>query len=272
MKTPFEFSTYKDFLHFVVDSQPRGTLSRLSEAAGCLRPYLSKVLQADSDVQLTPDHLFGICEHLNLSEIETQYLSLLLEKERASSSRYREHLKKKIAALKNQNLNLKKQIGKEELFDSESSSMAGLYYSHWLFSALHVAVSIPSLQTPVVLAKKFLLPQELILSHLKVLEKMGLVKCQRDRWSWLSGDLHLSSHSQWIGFHHQNWRHQAIQDISLRKGDSIHYSVVQTMSHEDAEKLRLKMSQWIKEYSRVASPSAPEDLLCFNVDFFRVGQ
>lgn len=269
MMNPFEFKSYKSYLRKLVDqAENRGMLSRLSEAAGCQRPYLSKVLQDDSEVQLTPDHMFGICEYLGLSELESRYLKLLLDHERASSPQYRQSLEKQIAQAKNQHLNLKNQIGKEQL--STATDPFSFYYSYWLYSALHIAVSIPGLQTVSKLANKFSLPEGMIESYLQSLETAGLVKKTRERWSWLAGDLHLSKDSYWILPHHMNWRNQAVQNVALRNPESTHYSVVQSISSSDFEVLRLKIVEWINQFQKVSSPSSPEELICFNLDFFKI--
>lgn len=269
MLNPFEFKSYKTYLRKLVDqAENRGMLSRLSEAAGCQRPYLSKVLQDDSEVQLTPDHMYGICEYLGLSEAEGNYLKLLLEAERASSPAYRQSLEKRIAQAKNQHLNLKNQLGKDQL--NNTADPFSFYYSYWLYSALHIAVSIPGLQTISKLANKFSIPEAMIESHLLTLEKAGLVKKTKERWSWLAGDLHLSKESFWILPHHMNWRNQAVQNAALRLQDSTHYSVVQSLSAADYEVLRLKIVEWVKHFQKVSSPSSPEELVCFNLDFFKI--
>ncbi|WP_413287638.1 DUF4423 domain-containing protein [Bdellovibrio sp. HCB337] len=270
MLNPFEFKSYKTYLRKLLDqAENRGLMSRLSEAAGCQRPYLSKVLQSDSEVQLTPDHMYGICDYLGLSEAEGNFLKLLLEHERASSSKYRQSLEKRIAQAKSQHLNLKNQTGGKELLNTGADPMA-FYYSYWLYAALHIAVSIPGMQTVAKLASKFSLPESMIESHLMALENAGLVKKNRDKWSWQSGDIHLENESYWILPHHMNWRNQAVQNVALRLPDDTHYSVVQSISAADFEVLRHKMIEWIRQFQKVSSPSAPEELVCFNLDFFKI--
>lgn len=73
----------------------------------------------------------------------------------------------------------------------------------------------------------------------------------------------------WIATHHSNWRMQALNDLPQRKAESIHYSVVQSLSEEDAETLRFWVVEWVEEFKRKAGPSNPEELVCLNVDFFR---
>jgi uncharacterized protein (TIGR02147 family) len=269
MLNPFEFKSYKTYLRKLLDqAENRGLMSRLSEAAGCQRPYLSKVLQADSEVHLTPDHMYGICDYLGLSESEAIYVKLMLEAERASNPQYRQSLEKRIAQARATHLNLKNQMGKEQL--TSAGDPHAFYYSYWLYAALHVAVSIPGMQTTAKLATKFSLPEAMIESHLVTLEKAGLVKKNRERWNWLAGDLHLDKESYWILPHHMNWRNQAVQDVALRATDSTHYSVVQSLSSADFEVLSTKVVEWVKQFQKISSPSAPEELVCFNLDFFKL--
>lgn len=270
MKNLFEFSSYKSYLRALIeDSELRGYVSKLAKAAECQRSYLSKVLQRDSNIHLTPDHIFGICEYLQLTEVESDYLKLLLEKERASQLRYRQAIEKRLLNFRNQYLNLKKQLGKDQIETDERSS--GFYYNYWLYSALHIAVSIPELQNLSALSRRFALPTDILVRHLQELEKLGLVQSKNSKWIWQSGDIHLPKDSLAILPHHMNWRNQAIQNLSLRHVDATHYSVVQSLSQADYETLRMHMLDWIKKFQAIASPSAPEELICFNLDLFRVG-
>jgi hypothetical protein len=269
MINPFEFANYKDYLRAVIQApDSRGLLSRLAEAADCQRPYLSKVLQFDSEVQLTPDHLFGICDYLALPQLHADYLKLLLEFERASKPKYKDSIKSQINLLKEQHVNLKNQVGKQQL-NPELDPM-GIYYSYWLYSALHIAVSVPGLQTVAQLSKKFSLPESVIEMYLQALKKLGLVNYANKKWLWLAGDLHLSKESLSIASHHNNWRFQAVQDIAKRIPESTHYSVVQSISQADFEVIRLKIVDWVKHFQKVVTPSKPEDIVCFNLDFFKL--
>ncbi|RYZ91932.1 MAG: DUF4423 domain-containing protein [Proteobacteria bacterium] len=121
------------------------------------------------------------------------------------------------------------------------------------------------------LTKRFGLPTLVIEKHLEVLTRWSLVERQGNRWSWKSGDLHLAKDSQSVILLHMNWRQQAIQSAATGRADATHYSVVQSLSREDFEKLRYKVLDWIKTFQQVSTPSKPEDLVCFNLDFFVVG-
>ncbi len=272
MKSIIEYLGYKEYIRSRINEpSSRGLLSRLAAAAQCQRSYLSKVLQPDSNVQLMPDHLHGICEYLNLSDMDSEYLKLLLEKERANQHKYKKFIEGKLSVLREQYLNLKQQIGKGQLGSGDSGAQSQIYYSFWLYPALHIATSIAELQTVTSLSRRFSTSENTIIEHLKVLLSLNLVKQEKNKWIWVSGDIHLSRDSHLILMHHMNWRNQALQDVSSKKSDSLHYSLVQSLSQNDFENLRVLISTWIKSFQTIADPSKPEELICFNLDFFRLG-
>ncbi len=110
-----------------------------------------------------------------------------------------------------------------------------------------------------------------MLYHLERLAEMSLVEKKGSRWVWKSGDLHLSKDSPWILNHHGNWRMQTLADLPLRKPESLHYSVVQSLSKKDLEDLRFRMVQWVEEFKKKSGPSEPEEVICFNLDLFKLG-
>ncbi|WP_413575318.1 DUF4423 domain-containing protein [Bdellovibrio sp. HCB290] len=268
MVSPYEFNDYKVYLKKrIAQADQRGFATRLAEASGCQRSYFSNVL--NGNVHLIPDHLYGICEFLELSEEEREYLFLVLEHNRASNIEYRRHLSRKISQKQAGWKDFKNRLKKESLTPEKDESARQFYYSSWLFSAIHIAVSIPRLGELKSLCAYLGISEDLAKFHLEKLALMGLVEKKGTKWVWKSGDLHLSKDSPWIASHHSNWRMQALNDLPLRNADSLHYSVVQSLSKDHVEELRLRMIEWVEEFKKKAGPSSPEELVCFNLDFFK---
>lgn len=267
MANVFEYTDYKAYLRALIKkSEVRGFSSRLAEAAGCQKSYLSSSLSGKS--HLLPDQIYGIADALKLSEDERDYLILILDFQRANVPAYKKFVLRKIQDRQSSWKDLKNRLKQPALVPPASESLLQNYYSNYLYAALHIAVSIPALQDLKALVKYFGLPEVLVISHLRQLLVMNLVRNEGAHWIWNSGDLHLPKDSPWIQAHHSGWRMQALNDLTLRNPDSLHYSIVQTLSHKDIEKLRFEMVKWIQEFRKVSGPSAPEDLMCFNLDFF----
>ncbi len=266
----FEYTDYKAYLRALIkNSDIKGFNSRLAESAGCQKSYFSNSLHGKS--HLLPDHIYGISEFLKLLDDEQEYLALILDYQRANLTHYKKSLLKKIQTRQAAWKDLKNRVQQKPL-KSDDESVYQSYYSNYLFAALHVAVSIPVLQDLKNLSHHFGMPERLILEKLVILEQMGLVEKKNSKWLWKSGSLHLPKISPWIQNHHSNWRMQALADLPYDKSESLHYSLIQSISASDADKLRFQIIRWIEDFQKISGPSKPEELICFNLDFFNMNK
>lgn len=267
MANIYEYTDYKVYLRLLIkNSKIRGFSTRLAEAAGCQKSYLSSALNGKA--HLLPDQIYGISEFLKLNDEERDYFMLILDYQRANAIAYRKFVHKKIQQKQNAWKDLKNRIEARPLLNAETEVHLQNYYSNYLYAALHIASSIPQLQDLKKLSNYFSLPENLLENYLQQLQKMGLVEHKGSKWVWKSGDLHLPKDSPWINSHHSGWRLQALTDLTLQRQDSLHYSVIQSLSSKDLERLRFQIVKWIQEFKEISGPSTPEELVCFNLDFF----
>lgn len=266
----FDFEDYKEFLKkFINESSQRGIIKELAEVAQVHRPYLSNVL--NNKVHLLPDQLFGICNYLNLSESESAYLHLLLERSRTSNVIYKKHLTKKINAIKEEENKKIKAIGREHLLALNDAD-TWAYYSHWLYPLVHIAVSIPAFQRVDTLSQLLEINYQKILQILTHLEKMGLIKRERDLWKWHQGSWHSPK-----GDPRAIWLHRQLRDYSYQQYQAdpkvgTYFSVIQSISEEDFQSLKKSLDEWIVAFNKKAAPSKPEVPIVFCCDFFRAGK
>ncbi|OQW47910.1 MAG: hypothetical protein A4S09_14015 [Proteobacteria bacterium SG_bin7] len=262
----FSFSNYKKFLQArLKDSW--GFVTKVAEAAGCQRAYLSRVISENESIHLTPDHAYGISKYLSMSPNETEYFMALVDYARASSKTYRDFIEKKLISLSCDHENLKRQKGRERLTTSEAQAQ---YYSSWHWSAIHVLVSIPQFQNADSIAAKLNLPTSLVYGCLQDLAKNGFVRYDNSRWVHASGNLHLPKDSPFITYHHNNWRTRAVQDAQVRNNENVHLTIVQAMSKKSVEQIRRLIYDFVNESSRISSSSQSEEIMCTNLDFFSV--
>jgi uncharacterized protein (TIGR02147 family) len=242
-----------------------GVISELALAAKCQRSYLSLVIHGS--VHLTPDHAFGLCDYWNLSEPETECFMTLLELARSGSAAYRKHLESKLRAQKRENEDVAKKLNRPRLVAEEKENT---YYSAWFWSAIHILVSIPEYQTVSAISERLQLPRSVVQETLKVLEGYKLIRADGGRWKFGSSELHLPKGSQLAILHHSNWRQRGLLDAQLRTENSVHFTVVQSLSHNVYEKIRSSLLRFIADSSRLAGPSKEEELVCMSYDLFRV--
>ncbi len=72
--------------------------------------------------------------------------------------------------------------------------------------------------------------------------------------------------------HHSNWRKKALENVKVPAGVKIHYTSPMTLSKTDAEKIQAMLHKAIEEIGNVVDPSPAEQLMCLNIDWFRVGK
>lgn len=268
MNSIWAHSDYKTFLRERINESGKksGLVSKLAVKAGCQQSYLSQVLTGKP--HLTPDQADAVAEALMLPESQAEFFCLLVEKSRATQPRYRLKLEAKLAQLKRAEEDLGKRLERK----SDLSLMnPSLYYSSWLWPALHIATAIPTTQTVDALVAQFHLPPETILSSLRELQKMGLVENIKDRWKHSGSAVHLPKDSPFTRMNHQNWRQKAmIPSLSGKAEDEIHFSGVYAVSKEDVGRLRELVFSFIEKFNQMSGPSRSEELVVLTCDCFGI--
>jgi uncharacterized protein (TIGR02147 family) len=263
----FAFDDYRAYLRKRIESEEtsRGLITRMANAAQCQRSHLSRVISGT--LHLTPDQALGLTRHWNFNDDETDYFLTLVDRDRAGSPALRARLGNRLQASRRKQEDLTKRLKRMEVIPTGIDST---YYSAWYWSAIHILVSIPEFQTIEAISRRLALPDLMVKNCLEALEQQGLVKNSGKNWKIGSASIHLPRNTPVIGVHHNNWRQRAVMDAVQPGSDGVHYTVVQSLSVRDFEKLKAMMLRWIDEYAAVASPSQEQELICFACDLFRV--
>jgi uncharacterized protein (TIGR02147 family) len=262
----FQHSDYKALLKAAISADgTRGYIRKLAEVAGCQRSYLSTVLH--SHHHLTPDHACGIASFWKLTPQEEDYFLALVDHARSGCPRLKSRLEKKIKKLLRENENLSTRLERQSL--SHTSQTLG-YYSSWVWSALHIIVSIPEYGSASAISKRFNLPEKFVKEALFNLEKTGLVKETANRWEFASDSVHVPKDSAWVSLHHNNWRQRAVMHSQLDASSGVHFTTVTALSLEARKAIKMLILTFIDEFSAISEPSVSEEIVCLNLDFFDV--
>lgn len=146
------------------------------------------------------------------------------------------------------------------------------YYSAWYYSAIHIAPSVPSLQTKEAIAVALGLAPAIVGECLEFLTDHALVIQKTNRYSIGPVGMHLSANSPMITKLHANWRLQALQSLAFPKAimTDLHYSTVLTISQEDAKRVRETLLRTIEQIEKIFRPSPEEAVYCIGMDWFQV--
>ncbi|MNK88769.1 hypothetical protein D3C87_1087480 [compost metagenome] len=259
----FKYLDYKEWLTAWLKEEGHGSVSRLAEAIECQRSYVSQVI--NSHVHLTPDQAFRIGNAALDSVAERKYLSILVESARAGDHRYKAHLALELESLRSEATRLEKIVGRDKELQAESAS---LYYSAWYYSAIHIATSIEPALKEEDIAEGFGLDITLVKDVLRKLEHYKLVEYKNKCFRFKSGGHHLTAESPYLANFHQMWRQQAVANFSESKvKEGVRYTLVQTISKKDYLEFQEELRTLIKRFEQMATPSAPEVVINFNLDF-----
>lgn len=265
-----EFENYLEIINEKINENQgiRGYRTLLAKGAGCQPSYLSQVFAGT--VHLTPDHAAGLAVFWNFSVIDSEYFTSLVNKARASTPALKELIGNRLQELRIKSARVEDKIDDPRI---DSHREQALYYSHWMYSAVHMIVSIAGYQTESAISERLSLPVSVVSECLNSLELMGLVGKREDTksaWIIKQWALHNPKDHPVSWLHHANWRHRALMDLQLGESDSIHYTSLYTLSKSDLIKLTGMTSRFIQNTRELIGPSNEEQLVSFSIDLFQV--
>lgn len=272
MKDVFSFNSYRKYIENYIAYQPkggRGCKLKMAIAMSCQSAYVSRVLNGQADLSL--EQAYSLSEFFSHNPEERDFFLLLVEYERAGNISLREYFKLKLEKIREERRNLSARFKiKNTLGDEERA----LYYSNWIYVAVHVSTSIKSLQSADSIARRLGISLKQTKDALAFLCRVGLVKDEMGKFSITTARIHLGADSPWVAKHHANWRLKVLKDIESPTESvhaPLHYSSVVTICKKDYETIRSDLILAIERYNEQVKVSAPEDELCyFCVDFARL--
>lgn len=266
----FEFQDYKAYLGAWIVSQPnggRGIKSRIAEHARCHLAYISQVLSGVSHFSLEQaDALQPLLEH---GEEEANYFLLLIEFARAGTPSLSKHFERRIQKVLDQRAQLKNRFTDKRSLNTEDQT---IYYSHWAYIAVHMAVLNPKLRTAGAIARYFDLSVSKISQILDFLASVGLVKNERGVFAPGEVRIHLGHDSPMISKHHTNWRIQAVRSLERETQQELHYSGVISVSFANLPKVREVMIRTLEDVRKIVKDSEDDAVYCYSLDLFGLGR
>ncbi len=267
MDSIFNYDTYVEYLKFISGGKARsGFWASVAKAADVNSAFISQIVTGKKHLSL--EQAEKISRFLNLTNVETEYFLILIQKDRAGTHQLKKFFEKKILDFKEKyQSNIKSRL---ENFEELSESEQAAYYSHWIYSAVHIAITIPSLRNAKSISEFMNYDKNLIADALEYLNLVGLVKNNNGEYLPTKKMVHLSRQSNLIRQHHVNWRLKALNTIEFLKDENIHYSVVVSLSEKDFHLFKEKLIKLIKEFMSTVKDSPEEILSAFNFDFFKL--
>jgi len=261
----FNFINYKKYLLFREQNwNGRGMRRDLSLATNSQKAYVSQVLNADKDFSL--EQAESANAFLGHSKLEANYFLQLVQLARAGTEGLKKHIQEQLEETKIKALDLRNRI---EIQNSLSTEHQMTYYSDPYYSIVHVALTIPELQTAAALSKRLGLTDVRLSEILEFLSSTGLIEKYGAKFKVGQTRIHLGQDSKMILAHHRNWRLKAIDNLSFLQKNDLHYSSIVSVSTADLEEIRETLTRTIDRIRKTVKASPEEDLAIFNMDLFR---
>jgi hypothetical protein len=222
--------------------------SKFALACGMKHSYLTMVLKEQA--HLTPEQAYRAALFWSFSPRDTHYWMTLVGHNRAGTGELKSHYQKELARIRSDDADLHKRY---QVGNLESQEATNRYYSHWLYSAVHMLTTIRSYQRASAIATRLNISTALVQQ----------VLCSKEH-------LHLSRTSPINAFNHALWRTKAVESALKLTQGNVHYTSTFSLGRQEIETLRQRILQWIDESRGTISTSGADELFCLNLDFFLV--
>ncbi len=180
----------------------------------------------------------------------------------------RARIQKQIQGILSEQSLLKNRVGVKSHL-SEHDQL--VYYSSWIFGAVHALVSVPGFQTAENIARHLGINVRQASDALEFLLNSGLLnKNNKGLLRVGKSQIHIGIDSPSVTKHHINWRLQAIRILEHQEPKNLHYSSVVSVSVKDIEKIRGILIESIRTIKAVIKDSSEEEVRCFNIDLFEI--
>lgn len=266
MSEIFDYADFRKFLESWIEnlgSAGYGMKAKIASALGISSSLVSQILKGEKT--FTSDQASDLSDFIGLNELESDYLHLLVEFDRAGSVRYREKLLRKLQSLRLQSRRVGKRVPRQkELTEPQKA----IFYSSWIYTGIRNLAAIEGYDDAGSIAKKLNLEPGVVNRVIRYLLENNLCREEKGRLTYGPASTHVDNDSPFVNKHHQNWRFQAIQTMERRRDEDLFFTSPMSLSVDAAALIRKRLPEVIQSIMEIAGPSPSEICGCLNIDWF----
>ena len=273
MKTSiYEYRDYKKLVQDLLESSEhggRGKRKALAEAIRCQGAFITHVLSGNCEFSL--EQADACTQFFGLAPDEAEFFLLLVNHNRAGTPSLRNFFQKKLTE---KIVHYNESRARFKTNESIALDDQAKFYSTWKYAAIHVATTLPDLQTREAIAKRLRLPLDHVTTILQFLIEKGVVEKKHNQYLPIKNMVNLDKSSPFMISHHIAWRNRAIESLDNRKPTDYHYSVVLTCPVSRLAKIRERLMETVEvcvaECLENVKPGESETLTGLCMDFFEL--
>jgi hypothetical protein len=262
----FEFDSHFAYLQERLrgKGEHRGIKTRFARELQIQPSYLSQVLRRHFALSLEQADLANRFFHHSPEEAE--FFFLLVSHDRAGSVSLKKHFRQQMKRILDLRLQTVERLGRRAEVSDEAK---GVFYSSWLYPAVHVSCTIPRLRTREAIATELRVPEETVGKVLDFLEANGIVERKSGEFLPTKNWIRLEQGSPHYVKLHANWRLKAIQNLETQTDRDLHFSGIYSMDARTAARIKDRFLEFLKEQQKEIEPAKEEELFVIGIDFFR---
>jgi uncharacterized protein (TIGR02147 family) len=262
----FEYLDYKSYLCGLISSSSqggRGKRKEMAEAIRCQVSHVSMVLSGDG--HFSQEQAESIARFFGLTSVETEYLLVLLQYNRAATKTLKSVYRNMLSSLRIKHDTLGNHL---KMSNQISPIVEMTYHSSWHYAAIHVLISIKDYQTRDAISKRLKISLARCDEILQFLIANGF--CIKEGIHYLPSKplLHLEKDSPSVSKLHSNWRNRAIQSYDEITQNNFHYSGAFSVSQKDLPKLKKILNDALSQFMSTVVASGEEEIAALCIDLF----
>lgn len=264
----FEQTNYIDIVREFISENvnTRGYQTHLAKAAGCHNSHLSHVLSGRAHLNL--EQAVAICEFWGFNELHTDYFLGLVNLARAGTEKLKTNFERHLEKIRNDSLRGVSYHEKDTPIVTLPADKSVLYMSSWYTSAIHLGLEFPHLRTVEALGNRFHLPEEQVLSVLKMLEDFGIAEEKDGEWLSKSKVALGGDTKPVTKMYHHAIRQKANLCLDTRGDNDYFTTSLMSFSRASIPEIKMRLQNTVRSILSDSNEQEGEEILYLCVDFF----
>lgn len=267
MRSLFEFSSHFDYLAEKLSpaNTKYGQKARFADHVQIQASFLSQVIAKKYSLNMEQADLANSFFEHTLEE--SAFFISLVSRDRAGTVSLKNFYNLQINEILKKRQIVIERLGKK----FEVSEVAkGIYYSSWIYPAVHLACSLSKSLSASEIASLLKISPEIALKTIEFLLESNLIVKKNDRLESTESWIRIDRTSAHVVKHHTNWRLKAIQNLEHTTEEDLNYSGLYSMNRETALKVKDRLLEVLKPIIKEIENSPETSLYQLNLDFFSV--
>jgi uncharacterized protein (TIGR02147 family) len=264
----FQETDYRKIIEQIFFQMPKhghGQMSRLARHLKVNTTLVSQVLSKKRD--FTEEQAFQTTQFFQFNKIESYYFVLLVQWARAASTEmknfYLDQIKRQQIEAQ-QGLKNRVSVKKELSFEQQA-----VYYSSWLYAAIHTLVGIEGFDKIEAIAHRLRISTDQARLHIDQLINYNLLFERGSRYSVGAASTYLPPQSPLVIRHHQSWRQISNHRMEMQHNKDFFFTGPFSIHPSDYDLIRKELVELTGRLYKIVEKTKAQELACINIDLFK---